>query len=132
MPPRRPIRFSASAAAGRSSPPLVECTANALRGEGDLDQALVRYRKRHRRELAGHEFLISDYATGRAFNPIEKLMYSAAAKDPAAAAALLAFGACTVGVGTFLSPRAVARAVWVNIAHRSPQLERGRGPHLQQ
>jgi hypothetical protein len=43
-------------------------------------------------ELAGHEFLISDFSTGRGYNQIERLMFSAATRDPVCADHVLAFG----------------------------------------
>jgi flavin-dependent dehydrogenase len=96
---------------------LVDHVASSLGTADALDDALERYRRRHGRELSGHEFLISDYATGRAFNPIEKLMFSAAARDPACADHLVAFGSRNIGVAAFLAPSAIARAARVNIAH---------------
>jgi flavin-dependent dehydrogenase len=96
---------------------LVDSVAGSLGDAAALDQALERYRKRHRWELSGHDFLISDYATGRAFNPIEKLMFSAAARDAASADHLIAFGGRHIGVAGFLAPTAIARAARVNLAH---------------
>jgi hypothetical protein len=95
----------------------VDSVANSLGSVTDLDSGLTQYRKRHRWELAGHEFLISDYATCRAFNPIEKLMYSAAARNSACADHLIAFGGRTIGVTRFLAPSAIALAARVNLAH---------------
>jgi menaquinone-9 beta-reductase len=68
--------------------------------------------------LTGHEFLISDYATGRAFNPIERLTFSAAARDQACADHLAKFGGRLIGAAAFLAPSALARAAWVNLTHR--------------
>jgi flavin-dependent dehydrogenase len=96
---------------------LVDHVADSLGNVTELDRGLTQYRKRHRWELAGHEFLISDYATCRAFNPIEKLMYSAAARNAACADHLVAFGGRTIGVAAFLAPSAIARAARVNLAH---------------
>ncbi len=82
-----------------------------------LDRDLAAYARRHRSQTAGHEFLISDFATGRDYNAIEKLMYSAAARDPVCADSLSAFGQRSIGVGAFLSPKAMARSAWVNMRH---------------
>ena len=49
--------------------------------DADLDAGIERYRKRHRRELLGHFLMTSDYATGRRFNPIERMLFSSAARD---------------------------------------------------
>jgi menaquinone-9 beta-reductase len=100
---------------------LVDATADALDDQTQLDAALEKYRRRHRRELAGHEFLISDYSTGRGYNPLEKLLYSAAARDPDCADHLTAFGSRVTGVANLLSPGALVRAIAVNLKHRSSQ-----------
>ena len=44
---------------------LAASVAPALRGEEPLDRGLARYRRRHRRELRGHAFVVNDYASGR-------------------------------------------------------------------
>jgi flavin-dependent dehydrogenase len=96
---------------------LVEGTADALFHRGSLAPALARYRTRHRKALSGHEFLISDFSTGRAYNLIERLMYSAAARDAASAQLLHEFGARHIRVRNFLAPSAIAHALWVNVRH---------------
>jgi menaquinone-9 beta-reductase len=93
---------------------LAEAVGNSLQSPDKLDRGLKAYGRRHRLELAGHEFLISDFSTGRGYNLIEWLMFSAAARDPACADHVLAFGSRCIGVAAFLSPLAVARAAWVN------------------
>lgn len=98
---------------------LVEHTAGALHGKGDLNRALAGYGKKYRGMFAGHEFLISDYATARPFNPIEKLMYSAAARDKTSAHHFALFGQRSIGPMQFLSPRAIARSAWVNLTWRT-------------
>jgi 2-polyprenyl-6-methoxyphenol hydroxylase-like FAD-dependent oxidoreductase len=94
---------------------LVDATAPALRDGADLAVGLQAYAKRHRAGLAGYHFLIADYSTGRALNPIERLMFSAAAKDTAMANHLAAFGSRSIGATQFISPQAVGRALWVNL-----------------
>jgi hypothetical protein len=59
-----------------------------------------------------------DYATGRDLNPLERLMFSAAARDRAAAAHVHAFGTPSIGPARFLAPPALARAAWVNARTR--------------
>ncbi len=97
---------------------LVDAVAPALAGHGDLDKALGTYRSHHRQKLRGHQFLMTDFSGGRAYNPLERLMFSAAAKDPGMAAHLSAFAERWVGPSTFLAPAALARAAQVNIRHR--------------
>jgi menaquinone-9 beta-reductase len=98
---------------------LAEETAAALVGGGDLQAALDRYRRRHRSRLRGHHFLSSDYAGGRRLNPMERLIFSAAARDPAMADHMEAFGTRNIPVRAFLSPRALGRAGVVNLRHRA-------------
>jgi flavin-dependent dehydrogenase len=83
----------------------------------DLDRGLSAYAKRHRSELAGHQFLIEDFSTGRPFNFVERLTFSAAARDPVCADTFSAFGSRCIGVGRFLRPDALARAMWVNVRY---------------
>jgi hypothetical protein len=56
-------------------------------GGGDLDAALGRYRRRFRRRLAPHHFVIADFSTGRPARAFERLMSRAAAGDPRVARA---------------------------------------------
>jgi flavin-dependent dehydrogenase len=60
---------------------LVTATADALVGHGDVDAGLETYRRVHRRRLGPHHFFISDLASGRPANPIERAMYRAATTD---------------------------------------------------
>ena len=60
-----------------------------------------------------------DYQTGRRLNPVERLMFSAAAKDDRCAAAVAEFGHRRVPVHRFLSPGALARAARVNLTRRA-------------
>jgi 2-polyprenyl-6-methoxyphenol hydroxylase-like FAD-dependent oxidoreductase len=99
---------------------LVDCTAKALLRNTNLDRALDAYRKKHKSGLSGHEFLISDFATARAFNPIERLMYSAATRDKKLAHHFILFGQRSIGALQFLSPLAIARSAWVNMTWKTP------------
>ncbi len=71
---------------------LADSVAPALRGVEPLQQGLARYRRKHRRELRGHTFLINDYATGRRMRPGERAMMAAAARDEKVAMAVEAYG----------------------------------------
>ncbi len=97
---------------------LVDATAGTLLADGNLDDALKQYRRCHRSRLAAHHFLIADFSGRRAYNLIERIMFSAAAKDQVAANHLAAFGSRCSSVPQFLSPRAIARALWVNATGR--------------
>lgn len=90
---------------------LADSVASALRGHEPLERGLARYRRRHARELRGHMFFIHDYATGRRFNPGERLLFAGGARDVKLAATLDAFATRRAGPArTFASalPRAIA------------------------
>lgn len=93
---------------------LADEVAPALGDPAAVDKAIGRYRATLRAKLGAHFFLISDYSTGRGYNPIEKLSFSAAARDPKAAHRVSEFGARTVPATSLLTPAAVAHAVRVN------------------
>jgi 2-polyprenyl-6-methoxyphenol hydroxylase-like FAD-dependent oxidoreductase len=92
---------------------LVDTTASRLGNDRELNAALRRYRRRHRTRFGAHHLLMSDFSTGRPYNPIERLMFRAAALDDRCADHFAAFGGRCIGVGRYLSPAAVARAGWV-------------------
>lgn len=96
---------------------LVERTADAVLSGRGLDSALARYRRRHRQALAGHHFMMNDFSSGRPLNPIERMMFAAAARDDAMCRHLYDFASRQQGVLEFLAPWAVARAAWVNARH---------------
>ena len=96
---------------------LVDETADALLDNGDLDRALRRYRKKHRSKLARRHSLISGFATGRPYNVVERLMFSAAARDERSARHFHAFGFGPIGVREFLASGVGGRALWVNARH---------------
>jgi 2-polyprenyl-6-methoxyphenol hydroxylase-like FAD-dependent oxidoreductase len=95
---------------------LTDSVLPALQGTESLEQGLEAYRRRHRRELDGHAYFIHDYATGRRMNPAERLMFSAAARDPKAAEIFEAFGTRRIRPQQML-PRLLPRAVAVNARH---------------
>jgi menaquinone-9 beta-reductase len=95
---------------------LAESMWPALAGAESLEQGLERYRRRHAHELGGHAFFIHDYATGRRLNPAERLMFSAAARDPKTATLFDAFGTRQARPQRML-PRLLPRAVAVNARH---------------
>jgi menaquinone-9 beta-reductase len=108
---------------------LVEHTAYALNADdpATLDRALGRYRKAHRRALAGHEFVINDFSARKHYNLIERLFFPAAARDPETARHFEAFGSRRIGLGQFLHPRAVLRAARVNLTYRNKSRTRDPG-----
>jgi menaquinone-9 beta-reductase len=88
---------------------LVEETADALVGGGDLDAALESYRKAHRRNLGLHHFLISDIATARPANPVERAMYRGAVTDDDVYRTFEAIGSRRRSPATLFAPRTLAR-----------------------
>jgi menaquinone-9 beta-reductase len=95
---------------------LSDSVLPSLQGRGSVKQGLERYRRRHARELAGHAFFIHDYANGRRLNPAERLMFSAAARDPKAAEMFDRFGTRQLRPQQFL-PRMLPRSIAVNARH---------------
>lgn len=98
----------------RSAAWLVDATAPALARGDDPDPGLRRYAALHRQSLAGHHKVMSDYAGGRPFNPVERLLYSAAVRDPRVARHVAAFGERRMSVRQFLSPAVLVRSMLVN------------------
>ncbi len=94
---------------------LAEEVGPALHGsDRDLDRAHGAYARRHRRELGAHHWLISDYSSGRGFSPIEKLVYSTAARDAELAGRVEDFGTRSIG-GIPGTRRMLARAALVRL-----------------
>jgi 2-polyprenyl-6-methoxyphenol hydroxylase-like FAD-dependent oxidoreductase len=98
----------------RSAAWLVDATTPALARGDDGDDGLRRYAARHRRTLAGHHRLMSDYAGGRMFNPVERLLYAGAVRDPRIARHVVEFGERRMSVRQFLSPGVLVRSMLVN------------------
>jgi flavin-dependent dehydrogenase len=88
---------------------LVEETAAALADGGDLDGALDSYRRVHRRRLGPHHFLISDLASARPANPVERAMYRGAVTDDHVFSVFEAIGARRRSPATLFAPRTLAR-----------------------
>ncbi|MFI8258184.1 NAD(P)/FAD-dependent oxidoreductase [Streptomyces filamentosus] len=98
---------------------LAEAVAPAATGRGDLDAALAVYDRTHRRRLRPHQRIAADFARARRFNALERLMFSAAVRDPATARHMYRFASRLISPLGFLGPRAVARAAAVNLRHRA-------------
>jgi 2-polyprenyl-6-methoxyphenol hydroxylase-like FAD-dependent oxidoreductase len=94
---------------------LAEEVGPALHGsDRELDRALRAYARRHRRELGAHHWFISDYSSGRRFSPLDKLVYSAAARDAELAGRVEDFGTRSIG-GIAGARRMIARAASVRL-----------------
>lgn len=88
---------------------LVEETAAALVTGGDLDAALDSYRRVHRRRLGLHHFFISDLASARRANPLERAMYRASVTDDRVFHAFEAIGTRRRSPATLFSPLTLLR-----------------------
>ena len=112
---------------------LVEETASALVDGADLDAALERYRRAHRRRIGPHHFLIADLSSGRRANALERMMYRACARDARVARRFEAVGSRRRSPATMFTPRSVVRMVRAGVGGR-PRAEYPQGesnPHLE-
>jgi flavin-dependent dehydrogenase len=80
-----------------------------------LDRGLARYRRLHRARTRGHYHHIASFSKVRGPNLIERLLFSAAARDPDLASRVLRYLGRTVGPLTLAAPSALLRAAWVNL-----------------
>jgi len=95
---------------------LSDAVLPALAGEQPLDKGLDRYRRRHAKGLRGHTFFMHEYSKGRRFNPMERMMFAAAARDDKAATILDSYATRQIGPARMF-PRALTRAISVNARH---------------
>jgi hypothetical protein len=89
---------------------LSDEVAPAIHG-GDLDAALERYRRLHRRRLGSHHFLIADLATARPANPFARSLYRACTRDETVRRAFEGVGSRRRSPVTMLDPRVLIRLV---------------------
>lgn len=101
----------------QSSEWLTDSVIPALQGAEPLKKSLARYRRRHRRGLAGHARMICDYAGGRKLTWFEKGLFATAAQDERVAQVFEAFGTRSIGPGEMLA-RTVPRVAYLS-ARRS-------------
>jgi len=95
---------------------LAESVKPSLAGEEALERGLRRYRQRHGRRLGGHTFFIHDYSIGRKFNPAERMIFSAAARDERTARVFDAYATRRSRPQEAI-PRLLPRAIAVNARH---------------
>jgi flavin-dependent dehydrogenase len=89
---------------------LADEVAGPLIAGTDVDAGLERYRRKHRRILRGHHLMMSDYASGRRMNPVERMLHRAAVRDPETARLTQEIGARDRPVTNVMRPPRVARA----------------------
>jgi menaquinone-9 beta-reductase len=88
---------------------LVQETGAALQNGGDLDAALARYRRVHRRRLLPHHLMISDIASGRRINPFERRLYRVAGRDRVVRQMFTEIGTRRRSPSGVFAPRVLAR-----------------------
>jgi menaquinone-9 beta-reductase len=108
---------------------LAEAVGPSLAGGADeVDAGLERYRKRHRAGLAAHEKFTSEYSTARRFNPMEKLLFRAAARDQVLARRMALMGERWIPPQKVLTPALIGRMMRVNLSRRRSPLGLQRAP----
>lgn len=83
----------------------------------DIDTALGRYQRQHKRRLLLHQYVNADFARKLELNPLQRLLYSGAVRDPLVAERLVAVGSRNRSPLALLTPAMLARAA---IARRRP------------
>jgi menaquinone-9 beta-reductase len=110
---------------------LADAVAPALAGgEVEMAGALEAYARRHHKGLAAHEKFCSAYSTGHRFNPVEKLLYRAAARDRELAGRMAKMGGRWITPQEMLTPGTLGRILRVNVtrSRRPTGLLRARQP----
>ncbi|HEY4281007.1 MAG TPA: NAD(P)/FAD-dependent oxidoreductase [Conexibacter sp.] len=99
---------------------LADAVGPALAGgpscAGELETGLQRYRKRWVRGLKPHARIIEPLSGGRPFDPFERMMFSAAARDSKVALKVDAVGARTLAPIPAVAP-VLPRMIAVNVRH---------------
>jgi len=89
---------------------LADEVAGPLLAGTDPDEGLERYARRHRKVLRGHHLMMSDFATGRGLNPMERMIHRAAVRDPETARMAHDLGSRDRPVTQVMRPARIARA----------------------
>jgi 2-polyprenyl-6-methoxyphenol hydroxylase-like FAD-dependent oxidoreductase len=99
---------------------LVDTTTGALTETHleRLDQALDRYRKQLQAAFGGRFARDADFAQVRSFNLFERLMYSAAVRDPRLGQYTGPHTTRLAHIRHFPPLKVISRALWVNLTHR--------------
>jgi 2-polyprenyl-6-methoxyphenol hydroxylase-like FAD-dependent oxidoreductase len=78
---------------------------------GNVDAALERYRREHRKRLGPHHFLIADLASARLANPFERAMFRATARDEKVLSAFESVGSRRRPPSEMFKPAILSRIV---------------------
>lgn len=98
---------------------LSNCVAPAITGDMPMKTALRHYRRAARRRLGIHPIQTEKYANGRKFDPVERLMFKSAARDPKVAAEFQRAGSRSASGAGMVKPANVARMLKAGLK-RSP------------
>jgi 2-polyprenyl-6-methoxyphenol hydroxylase-like FAD-dependent oxidoreductase len=85
-----------------------------------IDGALAAYATRHREGLAAHEKFCSQYSRGKRFNPAEKLLFRAAARDEVVAGRIAEMGGRWIKPQEMMTPGTIGRIVRANLSRARP------------
>jgi len=96
---------------------LADAAGPALAHPADLDleDGLAAYRRLHRRRMIGHQLMMSDFSSGRRFNPFEAALFRGAARDRGVATILHGVGSRVAPPTAMMTPRALARIARANL-----------------
>ena len=89
---------------------LADAVGPALAGSEPLTPALRRYRRLHRRRLGGHHRMLAADARAHPMNPLQRVLFSGAARDARTAALLTAYLERRVPPRRLLAAPSLARA----------------------
>lgn len=90
---------------------LAETAGPNLHAPQALAQGLQAYARRHEAMLGRHRFFIHDFARRLDFNPVERLLFAAAARDPACAHVAMRVAARMDSPWSLLSPANLWRSL---------------------
>jgi flavin-dependent dehydrogenase len=102
---------------------LAEEVGPALGNEAELDRALRRYARRHRKELIGHDRACTRYSKGRKFDPVERLFFRAAARDDELAGRFALFGERWIKPQQLLTPSTFGLILRANLSRSRQPME---------
>ncbi len=84
--------------------------------EAQIESALGEYAARHREGLDAHEKFCSEYSRGKRFNPAERLLFRAAARDEVLAGRIAEMGGRWITPQQMMTPGTIWRIVRVNMS----------------
>jgi flavin-dependent dehydrogenase len=102
---------------------LAQEAGPALADDADLDRALRRYARRHRKALAGHDRACTRYSKGRRFDPVERLFFRGAARDDELAGRFALFGERWITPQQLLTPSTFGLVLRANLSRSREPME---------